>query len=250
MQPESYTDEFYEFHLQGALTSASGVIPVVMEFIKPNSVLDVGCGIGAWLLVWEKMGITDIFGIDGNFINTSKLRIDQSKFLAMDLEKGFKIDRKFDLVSCLEVAEHLPEKSAELFIKSLCMAGDIILFSAAIPGQGGTLHLNEQYPDYWVNQFQQNGFIPIDCIRPKIWNDKNIQWWYRQNILFFVKSGSLPNFPLLQKAFDNKINEASSVVHPELFEDTRRKADYYKSILGSGWTTIKYFIRTYFKKKN
>jgi hypothetical protein len=81
----------------------------------------------------------------------------------------------------------LPEESAELFIKSLIKASDIILFSAAIPFQGGTNHVNEQWPEYWNAIFNQNGYIAIDYLRKKIWSEGKVIWWYSQNIMLYVK---------------------------------------------------------------
>jgi SAM-dependent methyltransferase len=251
VQPKNYTDNFFEYHLQGAIASAEIIIPLVKEYINPVSVIDVGCGIGAWLSVWKKNGTTGIFGIDGGYIDTSKLMIDKSEFSAVDLEKGFDVNRKYDLVCCLEVAEHLPVNCAELFIKLLCNAGDVVLFSAAIPGQEGTLHLNEQYTEYWSAIFKSNGYISVDCLRRRIWNDKRIQWWYRQNILFFVKESSLEMYPPLKLAssLDNNSN-ALSFINPELFEYKNRKIDKYESILKSKTKTLKYLLNKILKRNS
>ena len=55
-----------------------------------------------------------------------------------------------------------------------------------MPYQGGTGHVNEQWPNYWIEQFAQRGYIAVDYIRKRIWDDEAIPWWYRQNILLFV----------------------------------------------------------------
>ena len=96
------------------------------------------------------------------------LEIADVRFLAFYLKRAIEIDREFDLVVSLEVAEHLPEECAKIFIKSLTKLGPVILFSAAIPFQGWTNHLNEQWPDYWANYFKDNGYEAIDCIRKKV----------------------------------------------------------------------------------
>jgi hypothetical protein len=98
------------------------------------------------------------------------------------------LEREFDLVLSLEVAEHLPEESAAGFSQSLARLGPIVLFSAAAPQQGGTGHLNEQWPSYWVRHFAQNGFTVVDCLRDRIWRDERIEWRYRQNLLLFVRN--------------------------------------------------------------
>jgi hypothetical protein len=92
----------------------------------------------------------------------------------------------------LEVAEHLPIQSAGGFVAELTALAPFILFSAAIPGQGGTNHLNEQWPEYWATRFAGHGYRVLDCIRPRIWEDDRIDFWYRQNIFLFVDSDQLP----------------------------------------------------------
>ena len=248
--PRKYDDTFYQFHLQGAITSAEAIIPIIQEYISPASVIDVGCGIGAWLKIWQEKGVKEITGVDGTYIDKKQLQIKEEYFQACNLENGYKSNKRYDLVTSLEVAEHLSEKSAEPFIESLCMLGDIILFSAAIPGQEGTMHINEQYPYYWVTIFSKKGYIPIDCIRQRIWNDKKIQWWYRQNILFFVKEGSLENYPKLKDAYNACGDKVLSLVHPEMLEEKNRKINYYEEILNSSKATLKYLLNNVFRKKN
>jgi hypothetical protein len=247
MKPKKYQDSFYEYHLQGAINSAETIIPLVKEYSSPTSVIDIGCGIGAWLSVWKKSGVNTILGIDGDYVNKSKLLIDKLEFKACNLEQGFASDKKYDLVSCLEVAEHLAGKYASGFIESLCKLGDVILFSAAIPGQEGTMHVNEQYPDYWVNIFHKQGFVPIDCLRQWIWDDKKIEWWYRQNILFFVKGEALSNYPGLLKQYDAAA-KILTLVHPVLFEEKNRKVLYYEELLNSPFQTLKHGLKRIFKK--
>jgi len=89
----------------------------------------------------------------------------------------------------VEVAEHLPHEVADGFVKLLTDHADYVVFSAAIPHQGGSRHINEQWPDYWVSRFAQKGFILHDILRWCIWNDARVQPWYRQNILLFAKAG-------------------------------------------------------------
>jgi|SRR6185312_1647347 len=242
MNPKNYEDNFFEYHLQGAISSAENVIPIVKEYISPSSVIDVGCGIGAWLSVWRKNGAKEIIGIDGEYVDTSKLLIEKAEFKAQDLEKNFALNKKYELVTCLEVAEHLHEQYAISFIHNLCKLGDVVLFSAAIPAQEGTMHVNEQYPDYWVNIFAKEGFIPIDCLRKKIWDNKNIQWWYRQNMLLFVNKDALANYSLLQEIAINSDKKVLSLIHPEMMLGKVKKIDYYESILNSSKATLKYFL--------
>src|SRR5215204_3564872 len=114
-----YDAAFYDGHADGSLRSARAVLPVVRDLVQPRSVLDVGCGIGAWLKAWEELGVADVFGIDGDYVDRSKLLIAADKFRPTDLASPAPLGRTFDLASCLEVGEHLPARSAAGLVKLL-----------------------------------------------------------------------------------------------------------------------------------
>ncbi len=90
------------------------------------------------------------------------------------------------MVQSLEVAEHLPPTTAETFVKCLCSHADVVLFSAAQPGQGGERHVNERKPSYWAGLFAANGFNAYDSIRPLLAENKVVAPWYRFNTLLFA----------------------------------------------------------------
>jgi SAM-dependent methyltransferase len=213
-----YSSGFFDSQSQGSRTSARAVIPIVRELVRPTSVLDVGCGIGTWLAEWIKQDVTDVLGLDGEYVDKTALVIEPAKFVPTDLQKRFSLGRKFDLVECLEVAEHLDEAYADLFIESLASHGDTILFSAAIPGQGGTHHVNEQWQSYWIEKFSRSGFKVYDVVRPRIWADPRIEAWYRQNIFLFSR---------------DRVFEAPEtfidLVHPELWKIATDHKAYYKA---------------------
>jgi Methyltransferase domain len=163
------------------------VVPVVNKLLQPTSVLDVGCGVGVWLDEWDSAGVSDVQGVDGNYVDRKALHIPLDKFTPADLQQSFSLGRKFDLVQTLEVAEHLDEAYADTFVESLTRHSDTILFSAAIPGQGGTHHVNEQWPSYWAKKFAEAGYTAYDVIRPQIWDDPKIKVFYRTNTLLYAR---------------------------------------------------------------
>jgi SAM-dependent methyltransferase len=204
----SYTPTFFDKLARGTEDSAGAVVPVVNELLRPASVLDVGCGTGTWLAEWRRAGVSDVLGIDGDYVDRTVLRVPPDKFQPSNLQRSFSLDRKFDLVQTLEVAEHLDEANADTFVESLARHGETILFSAAIPGQGGTHHVNEQWPSYWAEKFAKAGYTAYDVIRPLIWTDQRIRVWYRQNMLLFARG----------HAFDGAATRLD-VVHPETWQD-------------------------------
>lgn len=232
--------------------SSSIILPLVFDIFSPSSILDVGCGLGTWLSVSKKLGVTDVLGLDGNYLDKELLYkyLSPSEFRDVDLIYPVNLERRFDLIICLEVAEHLPEFASKNLVNSLVEHSDVILFSAAIPGQGGQNHINEQWPDYWIEIFDKKGFVFIDSIRPIIWNDKRIDFWYRQNIFFVVKKGHILSN---KNKYTNKFG-----VHPELFEFKIKEYNYLKSqlfeskrkllALNSGNVSFAFIFKIFLKK--
>lgn len=196
--------------------SANVLVPFIYNIVKPHSVLDVGCGLGDFLSVFEQCGVEQILGIDGKWAPIDKLYISPDHFREIDLRFSFDLSTKFDLLLCLEVAEHLPAASADTFIKSLTKHADVIIFSAAIPNQGGQNHLNEQPFEYWRRKFQEYGFLFYDVFRPKFWNEEAVAWWYRQNMFLVARPAA---HVVIQNKFEPMPpSEIALYVHPGLLD--------------------------------
>lgn len=210
-----YDADFYREHGDTARRSARVVVPMLARWLQPASVVDVGCGTGAWLAVFREQGITDLLGIDGEWLDAGALEIPPHCFLRRELSQPVRLDRHFDLVMSLEVAEHLPKEDADTFVESLVSLGRVILFSAAIPEQGGRHHVNEQWPEYWAQRFARHGYLPLDFLRPRIWNDPGVAWYYAQNLLLFVRQDHLASMPALPPP---GVSETPlPLVHPRLY---------------------------------
>jgi SAM-dependent methyltransferase len=233
----NYERSFYQT-LAGNATRSSGVIvPLILEYVKPASIVDVGCGTGGWLAEFRKHGVEDVVGIDGPWVDPALLEIPKERFRVADVAQPIRESRRFDLVVSLETGEHLPPQSAATFVESLTGLGSVILFSAAIPFQGGNNHFNEQWPDYWAALFDERGYTFVDCLRPRIWNNANVEWWYAQNMFFAVERARLNDFPALAGAAADTRSGQLSIVHPRAYVENaaraKRPAELVQAALGA-----------------
>jgi SAM-dependent methyltransferase len=217
MRSEHYTRSFYERLRNGATRSAEVIAPLVLQFVSVRSVVDVGCGDGSWLAIFRKLGVNDIQGIDGDYVDPDLLQIPRDRFQSFDLTKPFSLGRTFDLAVSLEVGEHLPLETAIFFVESLTRLAPLVLFSAAIPFQGGDHHINEQWPDKWAELFKQHGYVPVDFIRKRVWEDESVEWWYAQNTLLFVRAGLLDSNTQLKAEFERTNSDQLRLVHPRQY---------------------------------
>jgi SAM-dependent methyltransferase len=191
----AYGDDFFSYIEEGAAQSAQAIVPLIADLLGVRSVLDVGCGRGVWLQAWRDFGVADVLGVDGAYVDNTRLAIPPDKFVKYDLSKSFNLSRCFDLVQSLEVGEHIAEARADVFVANLASHGDIILFSAAIPGQGGEFHVNEQPYAYWRDKFASQGFRMFDWLRPHIISYSKIEPWYRYNSFLFARGAALDRVP-------------------------------------------------------
>ncbi len=191
--------------------SESIVLSLILERFPIDSMVDFGCAIGRWCLEAKRLGMTEVLGIDGPYVNQESLVIDKREFLGRDLSKPIELSKRYDLAVSLEVAEHLPEESSDIFVDNLTRASDIVLFSAAVQGQGGDFHLNEQPMSYWQKKFEQKGYVLYDYLRPIIWQNDKVQLQYRQNCVLYLRRQMVDSTML---CLDKHIVD---MVHPEVF---------------------------------
>jgi SAM-dependent methyltransferase len=206
-----YSPQYYRGLNEGSRRSAQTVVPIIVELLHPKSVVDVGCGTGAWLAEFTRRGVGDILGIDGHHVPVDQLQIDQHDFVAADLTQPLRLRRYFDLAMSLEVAEHLSPEKADQFVDSLTRLAPTVLFSAAIPFQGGEHHLNEQWPTYWVERFDKRDYAALDPFRRLLWEQSEVEWWYCQNLVLFVRRDFTLRIPVIAEIVERGV---PTFVHP------------------------------------
>ncbi|WP_458094685.1 class I SAM-dependent methyltransferase [Roseomonas sp. WA12] len=173
--------------LDAARLSSRRVLDLLRGHLRFGSVLDVGCGTGALLSAVIEGGAEDVLGIDGAWADPQLLAFDPGLFRQIELNEAFDLGRRFDLVVSLETGEHVRPVAAAGFVASIARHGDQILFSAALPGQGGADHVNECWPESWTQLFAAEGFDAFDPIRRTLWGDADVEPWMQQNALLFLR---------------------------------------------------------------
>lgn len=223
MAANEYDQGFYDDQRGLSRRSAAEVVPLVIQMVDPTSVVDVGCGVGTWLRAFVDRGITDVTGVEGAHIRGVPLEIDQSALAVADLGSGvLDLPRSYDLALCMEVAEHLPPIAAPAFVRSLTALAPVVLFGAGVPGQGGDGHVNEQWQQWWSDRFAEEGYAAHDAIRPRIWANPNVAWWYAQNTILYVRQGH----PVEQRlAALPVVPPPLSMVHPAMLLERVAAAD-------------------------
>lgn len=188
MTKHVYSTDFYDYIDAGSRASAAVVARLLLGEMKLSSLLDVGSGHGAWAAEWIKAGVGDVVAVDGDYVRRDQLAIPADKFVAHDLATPLDLKRRFDLVQSLEVAEHLAAEHAAGFVGNLVRHGDVVLFSAAVPHQGGEHHVNEQPPQYWRELFARHGFDAFDWLRPRLAGRREVKPWYRFNSFIYANA--------------------------------------------------------------
>lgn len=195
---DNYDSGFYDRQREGSLRSAMEVLPVVFGLFAPTSLVDFGCGVGTWLAAAKRHGVERCLGLEGPWVKSQALAEAGLEIRDTDLEWPISLGETFDLAMSLEVAEHLKPDRAATFVRDLCAASEIVLFSAAAPGDDGDGHQNEQPASYWAGHFIRHGYVPLDFIRPAIRGNGNVEIWYRTNMVLYVHQARVGQ--LLQNA--------------------------------------------------
>lgn len=189
-------------------------MPRLIDLLRPQSVVDIGCGVGSWLAEFIAAGVTDVRGFDFHVTHGSTLEVPAAVVHEANLGTVLPAQQVYSVALCLEVAEHLPPERADSFVAELTGLAPICVFSAAVPGQGGAGHLNEQWPAYWRERFAANGFVQHDILRASLWEEPMVAWWYAQNLFIYADPTAEPAERLHAAAARAVLPER--IVHPGL----------------------------------
>jgi hypothetical protein len=240
-----YNTEFYAQRHEHTVYSARTVLSILLGILPPvRSAVDLGCGVGTWLSVLRDLGVGETLGMDGPWVNKALLAIPPDSFQTADVSQPVRSTRRYDLAISLEVAEHVPAAQAPTFVRSLTGLADFVLFSAAIPLQGGKTHVNEQWPDYWAALFGAEGYAGLDVIRRRVWNDTGILFPYKQNSMLFVRHERVAELRLPAHEL-TAAEPPLALVHPDCYLPKLHRA---YSLSGS-WTIFRRGLKTAIKRR-
>lgn len=209
-----YDKKYYKKHENGSYLSALKLLEYIKVFYNFKSVIDFGCGMGTWCKAMEELGVPHVLGIDQHAYDPTYMLISSEKYMQYDLREELVLPYRTDIAVSVEVGEHIEKKYSKIFVQNLCLCSDLILFSAAMPFQGGTGHINEQSCSFWTELFQKYEYNAIDCIRPHFWNYEDIEIWYRNNCILYAKKN------LYEKIILNipEENYPLDIIHPAMMK--------------------------------
>lgn len=214
----AYSKAFFTERQAASLASARVVLPFVLDLVRPKSIVDFGCGTGTWLEVAKSLGVPHVLGIEGPWIRKASPLLRSDELVVADLNVAAPgLPERFDLAISLEVAEHLAEGRAQSFVEDICRAAPVALFGAAIPEQGGIGHVNEQWQSYWVALFAARGRRCLDLVRPRFWNDREVQPWHKQNAFLYASDEALKAMAPWLPAEATSSKLMLDLVHPDVY---------------------------------
>lgn len=174
--------------------SYKAIVKYVHKKIVPDmkSVVDFGCGAGWFLYYFKQRGITNLVGIEPNlstiFEVADPLILDH--LVKGSLTRKIHLETKFDVAFCIEVVEHINKRWSNIICENITMYSDLLIFSAAHPGQGGYGHINEQPFEYWEEKLNKKNFYlnkPTTISFRKHLRKSKVKKWYIDNIAVFER---------------------------------------------------------------
>jgi len=164
MSNSSFFDAYYYEHGcgrpykrdEGWLNFFDGIAKRIIEESEPKTVLDAGCALGFLVEAFRNHGV-EAFGVDISRFAIENVYADIKPYCWVgSVCEPF--PQKYDLITCIEVLEHLAQRDSEKAIANLCAHANEIIFSSTPFDYKESTHFNVQPPEYWAEQFARRGF--------------------------------------------------------------------------------------------
>lgn len=220
-----YNSDFYTQQGSASDLSAQVVVPFLANALKPESMVDIGCGMGFWPRAFARAGVPVSHGVDGAWTHAGTVLTPGKDLFEFDFgqaEMPFRLDLplpRYDLVTSFEFVEHIAPERADALVDLFCGLADVVVLGGAIPHQSGVHHVNEQWADYWSDKFAARGYACCDLLRPVFWDNPEVEPWYAQNTLVYFKD-EVPA-AIAQQAqlgWARLAASAARIVHPALWD--------------------------------
>jgi 2-polyprenyl-3-methyl-5-hydroxy-6-metoxy-1,4-benzoquinol methylase len=130
----------------------------IIRSLTPQRVLDAGCAMGFLVEAFWDRGV-HAWGIDISPYAIANVRRDMKPYCkAASITEP--LVEKYDLITCIEVLEHMPESDSAVAIGNLTSATDTILFSSTPFDLDEPTHFSVRPTISWLEAFQSCGFCP------------------------------------------------------------------------------------------
>ena len=186
-----YNATYYACVDGDAMRSRDPMSESIIADLKPRTLIDAGCGTGALMEAIRDRGV-ETCGLeysDAGLVRCRQRGLTVRPYnILRDAIPGDLTER--DVAISFEVAEHLPESGADRLVDLLCGLSNVVVFSAAEPGQGGNEHLNEQPHAYWIAKFASRGWQfdrSLSEAWRQQWTERQVAWFYTANLMIFRK---------------------------------------------------------------
>lgn len=177
------------------VAKSTEIVKILLDVFSPKSVFDVGCGSGFYLKEFATRGVVAV-GCEGSAEGVRRCPPEVIVF-QWDLKKPLLLNSSFDLVCCIEVAEHLPKKTAPVLVESVTkLAGRYVVFSASPPDATGDDHINCLPVEYWNVLFKNYGFSLQHAITGQLrlqFEKIDAPNWLQYYTVVYEKKGSNTN---------------------------------------------------------
>jgi SAM-dependent methyltransferase len=214
-----YGRDFYDSHVSRSLAGARHYANIVSSIFRPRSVVDIGCGRGAWLAAFQETGAAKLVGLDGAWLSQNDMLNRFIEFREVNLETFHDTTQlgRFDLAISVEVAEHLQPSRSDGFCRLLTSFADSVVFGSAFNHQPGTNHINLRLCSFWGLLFASKGYAAFDLFRPPLWGNDDVAFYYQQNTFFYTRrEGEVFNRLLMAGITPIENLNFMDCVHPSL----------------------------------
>jgi len=189
-----YDDKYYNWFVKNTKDYIKTTMDWFIDTYKPKSIIDYGCGIGAYLESGFNKGVERLQGFDINGEILKKYTNPLiGKFITYtDCTEKINTD-KYECIISIETAEHINPLKSEVFVMNLINSADensLIIFSAAQPEQNGTGHINCQTKEFWIELFNTYGFGVDSQVTKEVsekWKTLKAPKYVYNNLIIFKK---------------------------------------------------------------